>query len=653
MLWVKDEAGEIHEIINQARTAAYLQNSELAIAGLMPCDVADYGGCESYILFPRCGDEGGWIDTPGVTGNEVSVADIAALDVTGDLTLIVRFRLDDPTPAGSIYFLGKGTTYRMGMTSAGLMLLEWVDSGAVTRTRTGDEDIRPLIAAASPYLAATLDVNNGAAGHDVRWWYSWDGVSWTQIGTTVTTAGTTTIQNSSNALHIGGSTSSNQVAGEWYYAAVNDSLGTAGLPGIPTLNFEYDGEADLEGVAAAATTFTSNSGHTVNIAHSGGTPTVVVPFLDGDDWDTLTFDTPATDGAPWYSSVYPESADALGFYIEEWTGLDDRHITRTATKYGTPRGGATLGALGNSERTMKLNIYLFARSEQAMDYLFYWLGSALSSVCGSCSSSKLLTRRFCGDIEDPWSGVVELRDAGLIEGLGWENDVADFGRCYIRRASFTLVAGDPCMYLSDSTPTVTPTALSDDLGALILDESNYSLTRIPCRPSCSELRATDDLGTYWTFDIDEAIGVKAPTITFSNDTDEYNYPFRAVVYADPGEVGVSPNPCGLLVLCEIYVRPLPPSSSLRWDIAGRDIFYRDITTGDFISSYSHIDANDPPIPRFAAFGCSRYHLALEPATLCIERVGVVGNVFEWQGLTFNDPAYPTVDIVVQERISCG
>lgn len=373
------------------------------------------------------------------------------------------------------------------------------------------------------------------------------------------------------------------------------------------------------------------------------------------DWEVLSFSTPAADNAPWYSPNYPESGDALGFYVEEWTGLDDRHVTRAATRYGTPRGGATLGAVGNQERVMKLNIFLLARTEQAMDYLFYWLASVLENVCGSCETDTILTRRFCGDFDNPWAGVVEMRNVGLVEGLGWEADLIDQGpgRCMIRRASFALTAGDPCMYLSEGTPVITETALSGDLGDLILNDSNYSLTRQPCRPSCSELRASADLGAYWSFDIEDAIGVKAPVITFSNTSDEFVFPFRAIIYADPNGIGVTPNPCGLLKLCEIYVRSMPPDSRLQWDIAGREIYFHDIGTGGLQPSYAFIDANDPPIPRFAALGCGTYHLALEPATLCVERVGVSGHVFEWQGLTFSEPAYPSVEIIVQERISCG
>jgi hypothetical protein len=638
----------IHEIINQARTAAYLANSALGIPGIMACDVTNDGGCATYPAMPQCFESGGWITTPGASGNGVVVADTAALDVTGDITVVVAFKLDDPTPTGSIVLVGKGATYRIGMTSAGLLTFAWTNAGGTPITRTGDEDFRPYMAGGTiPYLAATLDVDNGAAGHDVRWWRSWTGAagSWTQVGSTSTTAGTTTIQNSTNDFYIGASTNTDQVQGQWHYAGVDNAIGVGGLPSTSTYNFEFIGFADLEGVAAGATSFTASTGQTVTVNHSGGTPTSIEPYVPADTWIDLTFTTPAADEAPWYSADYPASADALGFYVEEWTGLDDGHVSRVVTSVGPYRSGAMLGSLSNAERVMALNVFLLARSEEAMDYLFNWLSAALASACNECSGDRMLTRRFCGDVGDLWNGVVEMRNVGLVKGLTWEANVVEEGSCYIRRASFTLTAGDPAMYLPQVTPAVT--ADPTDLGGSLLNEQ-YALDRRPCRPSCSELEAASR-ATY-TFDIGTAMGMIGAVVTFANTSTEHSFPFRAILYYDPGAIGVTPNPCGLLRACEIYVRPLPPSSQLRWDIPGRRVEYRDPTTGVFVSGYPYLDANDPPIPRFGMSACGQHHLVIEPATLCIERIGGTGNVFEFEGIIFNDPQFPDVEVILQERI---
>ena len=60
----------------------------------------------------------------------------------------------------------------------------------------------------------------------------------------------------------------------------------------------------------------------------------------------------------------------------------------------------------------------------------------------------------------------------------------------------------------------------------------------------------------------ESLGVAGPTVTLFNDNDEHSLPVRLICYADPNEIGISPNPCGLPVLGEVYAKALPPWSTL-------------------------------------------------------------------------------------------
>ena len=142
----------------------------------------------------------------------------------------------------------------------------------------------------------------------------------------------------------------------------------------------------------------------------------------------------------------------------------------------------------------------------------------------------------------------------------------------------------------------------------------------------------------------------APIVTFDNNTNEYSFPFRAIVYADPLEIGALPNPCGLEILGEVYVRPLPPYSSLAWDVAGRDIRFMSAGTGGFRSTTSYIEVNDPPAKRFFAVPCSMAHLVVEPATMCVDDLG--SDAYEADGVTFTPPRLPTVTLALQERVSC-
>ena len=60
----RDEAQRQHN----NRTAAYLQNADLTIPGIMACDVTDYGGCAMYAFMPFCeGEEtigAEWVEAP-------------------------------------------------------------------------------------------------------------------------------------------------------------------------------------------------------------------------------------------------------------------------------------------------------------------------------------------------------------------------------------------------------------------------------------------------------------------------------------------------------------------------------------------------------------------------------------------------------------
>ena len=372
------------------------------------------------------------------------------------------------------------------------------------------------------------------------------------------------------------------------------------------------------------------------------------PLCDGtDDWGTIDFTTPTADPAPWYNSGYPESADALGFFIEEWSGLDAGHVARSSTTWGGQGGGSSLGVSGSAGRVMSLNLLLFGRTEEAVQYLFDWLSSTFTGVCNTCASDSLLIRRFCGSTENPTKGIAELRNVGQTRGLKWESEPSGRANCMIRRASIVLEAGDPCMYLPDTERDVH----EDDADADLADcfgDVNMDDEREFCRPSCSELALP--CRTSRTFEVNPMAAL-APVITWDNESDAYTYPFRAHVYYDPNEIGTTPNPCGLEILGEVYVRAMPPWSTLVWDVTGRRIQYRDVTTGGLTSGQAFIEANDTPNRRYFALPCGVAHLVMEPSSMCATDEG--GGVWSLGGITFDPPTFPDVHITLQERVNCG
>lgn len=186
---------------------------------------------ERYNVLVLSGSANAWASTPDVT----------ALDVTGDLDIRLRMAATDWTPAAVSVLMQKlnplsGTAggYELGLNAAGTIYLKWSD-GAAFKTRTSTV-ATGIANGAVKWIRATLDVDNGAAGHDVRFYLSDDGVTWAQLGTTVTTAGTTSIGNSSVLLALGADIfGNNRLTGDVYRLEVRD-----GIDGTRVADFDAD-----------------------------------------------------------------------------------------------------------------------------------------------------------------------------------------------------------------------------------------------------------------------------------------------------------------------------------------------------------------------------------------------------------------------------
>lgn len=161
-------------------------------------------------------------------------------------------------------------------------------------------------------------------------------------------------------------------------------------------------------------------------------------------WQPAVF---SEEGAPWFNGT-DASRDAIGFYIEEWTGLDGAHHTRSVTPLGINRGGALFGPQSHNHRVMKVNLLIHGRNAEACNYLFRWLEQQLLNACNPCSSQQIWLREFDPgfNFDNIERGLARANRVALIEGPTWEADPVPSGTCHIRRTSFTLAAGDPCLY---------------------------------------------------------------------------------------------------------------------------------------------------------------------------------------------------------------
>lgn len=219
----------------------------------------------------------GYVSLPGTAGNYLSTPDAAALDITGDLELVARVALTDWTPAAVQVVLAKwdastNCSYALRVDVAGTLALTWTTTGAVGATITKTSTVALGVADNRAYwIKATLDVNNGAAGNDVKFYWADDQEDepsvWTQLGATVTTAGVTSIYSGSATLAIGAiSSGSNLLTGRAYRAIVRNGIGGTSA---------FD--ADMTRLTnEAATTFSATTGQTVTLAQSGSPATAIV-----------------------------------------------------------------------------------------------------------------------------------------------------------------------------------------------------------------------------------------------------------------------------------------------------------------------------------------------------------------------------------------
>lgn len=222
---------------------------------------------------------GNYMYIPGTTNNFLRVTDEAALDITGDLDLRVWLAMDDWTSSSDRALIRKwfgsdGNSYQLILQSSSFLFFGFQDSGGTPRDRTSTialpsasaVDFQPL------WVRVTLDVDNGASGNDTRFFYSSDGVTWTQLGTTVTVAGTTSVRATNSDLFCG-----EFIGGKVYRGQVLNGIGGTTVLDIDTSRI----------TTGSATSFTATTGQTVTIARStSGSKSVAVVspvFLFGTD----------------------------------------------------------------------------------------------------------------------------------------------------------------------------------------------------------------------------------------------------------------------------------------------------------------------------------------------------------------------------------
>lgn len=134
--------------------------------------------------------------------------DHASLDVVGDIDIRIELQANDWGNIGlAAKYLTTGNQRSWGLwvTATGGLTFVWTTLGTaasgIQKSSTAD---LPLAVGTRMAVRVTLDVDNGAAGNTITFYYA-DTIAgpWTQLGSAVVTAGVTSIFSSSAAVEVG------------------------------------------------------------------------------------------------------------------------------------------------------------------------------------------------------------------------------------------------------------------------------------------------------------------------------------------------------------------------------------------------------------------------------------------------------------------
>jgi len=208
-----------------------------------------------------------YLNLPGASGDYASTPDSAALDITGDI--VVEADLEPTAWAGTNLGIiaktaGSNRSFRFRLDRTGRLRFAWSSDGShgseISVVSTVTIPATPL----RRKVKATLLVDNGAGGYEVRFYTALVGSDWEQLGAAIVGGAITSINAGSNAVEIGsyGFSGRNMpFLGRVFAARVYDGLGMDGLGG--TLVAEFNPTRDSQVGAATVTSDTTGEVWTV------------------------------------------------------------------------------------------------------------------------------------------------------------------------------------------------------------------------------------------------------------------------------------------------------------------------------------------------------------------------------------------------------
>lgn len=160
----------------------------------------------------------GYFNSPVALTNYLTVADSAALDITGDIDIRVKVAMDDYTPASQRVMIAKAASgnisYGLAINATGSLLFFYTTNGSATTGSTSTV-VSGLTDGSIKWIRATF----AAGTRETKYFLSDDGLNWTQLGATITVGGSVSIFSGTGTLQLGGYTTGTTGMGGKFYAA--------------------------------------------------------------------------------------------------------------------------------------------------------------------------------------------------------------------------------------------------------------------------------------------------------------------------------------------------------------------------------------------------------------------------------------------------
>jgi len=190
--------------------------------------------------------------------SHVAVSDLTTA-ITGDLDVRLRVRAVDWTPAAAVRLAAQSHdankwSWQFYLHATGVLAFQYSTDGVNVTTKASTAVLGTTAGltdnVSDIWVKVLHDVDNGAGGNDILFYYSANGIDWTKLGNTVTTAGAVTRFNTVAPFTVG-SLASASVAwrGRIYMAEIRSGIDGAVVasPDFTTWDVGDTAKADTQG----------------------------------------------------------------------------------------------------------------------------------------------------------------------------------------------------------------------------------------------------------------------------------------------------------------------------------------------------------------------------------------------------------------------